>query len=76
MTANHQSAIPLYYQIEQDLGSGGSTILHVRVIVAPALIRSGIKPVLRANATVALLCGSSLWALHAALRAAPTPEDG
>lgn len=45
-----------YYQIEQGLGSGGETVLLVRVIVAPALIRSDIKPVLRSNAMVALAC--------------------
>jgi signal transduction histidine kinase len=51
------------YQIQQDLGSGGETILHVRVIVAPALIRSGIKPVLKANAVVVLLCVSGAVAI-------------
>jgi len=45
-----------YYQIQQGLGSGGETVLLVRVIVAPALISSDIKPVLRSNAEVALFC--------------------
>jgi signal transduction histidine kinase len=44
------------YQIEQGLGSGGETALLVRVIVAPALIRYGINPVLRTNAIIALFC--------------------
>jgi signal transduction histidine kinase len=44
------------YQIEQGLGSGGETVLFVRVIIAPAFIRSGINPVLKANALIALLC--------------------
>jgi signal transduction histidine kinase len=44
------------YQIEQGLGSAGETVLLVRVIVAPALIRDGINPVLRSNAIVALIC--------------------
>jgi signal transduction histidine kinase len=44
------------YQIEQGLGSGGETQLFVRVIVAPALISSGINPILKGNAQVALFC--------------------
>ena len=44
------------YQIEQGLGSGGETVLYVRVIVAPALISHAVNPALKANAKVALLC--------------------
>jgi signal transduction histidine kinase len=44
------------YQIEQGLGSGNETVLLVRVIVAPALISSGINPILKANARIALFC--------------------
>jgi signal transduction histidine kinase len=44
------------YQIEQGLGSGGETVLYVRVIVAPALIRGDINPVLQNNAMIALFC--------------------
>lgn len=50
-------------QIEQGLGSGGETVLFVRVIVDPALIRSGINPVLQSNATVALFCAAGAVAV-------------
>ena len=43
-----------YYQLEQPLGSGGQTLLSVRVVVYPALIRDAIQPRLRKNAVVAL----------------------
>jgi len=43
-----------YYQIEQPLGSGSEVILYVRVVVAPAFIRTDIKPALKKNATVAV----------------------
>jgi signal transduction histidine kinase len=46
-----------YYQIEQGLGTpSGETLLLVRVIVAPALIRNDVNPSLRQNATIALFC--------------------
>ena len=46
-----------YYQIEQGLGTpAGETVLLVRVIVAPALIRNDINPSLTQNATIALFC--------------------
>ncbi len=46
-----------YYQIEQGLATpAGETVLLVRVIVAPALIRHDINPSLRNNATIALFC--------------------
>ena len=44
-----------YYQLEQALGSGGKTLLNVRVVVYPAFIRVPIVPRLRKNATVALV---------------------
>jgi signal transduction histidine kinase len=45
-----------FYQLEQPLGPpGGEALLHVRVVVAPALIRHDISPTLRKNATVAVL---------------------
>jgi len=44
-----------YYELEQPLGTGGQTLLYVRVVVYPALIRSSIMPSLRKNATIALL---------------------
>ena len=44
------------YQLEQLLGPpGGEALLHVRVVVAPFLIRHDISPTLRKNATVAVL---------------------
>src|SRR3954447_20087743 len=46
-----------YYQIEQALATPtGETVLLVRVIVAPALIRHDINPSLTENATIALFC--------------------
>src|SRR5579885_346055 len=42
-----------YYQLEQALGSGGQTLLYVRVVVYPALIRNDILPVLIKNARIA-----------------------
>src|SRR4051794_5165734 len=46
-----------YYQIEQALATPtGETVLLVRVIVAPALIRHDINPSLTDNATSALFC--------------------
>jgi signal transduction histidine kinase len=51
------------YQIERGLGSGGETVLLVRVIVAPAFIREGINPVLKSNAIVALICAAGAVAI-------------
>jgi signal transduction histidine kinase len=45
---------PEYYQIERGLASGGQTVLYVRVIVAPALIRHDVKPTLTKQANVAV----------------------
>src|SRR3954469_7018748 len=46
-----------YYQIERPLATpAGYTVLIVRVIVAPALIRHDIKPSLTDNAMIALFC--------------------
>jgi signal transduction histidine kinase len=45
---------PEYYQIERPLASGGQTVLQVRVIIAPALIRDDIKPILTKQAQVAV----------------------
>jgi signal transduction histidine kinase len=46
-----------YYQIEQILATPtGETVLLVRVIVGPALIRHDINPSLTDNATIALFC--------------------
>ena len=44
-----------YYQLEQPLGTGGETLLYVRVVVYPALIRSAVMPRLQKNVVVALL---------------------
>ncbi len=45
-----------FYQLEQSLGStSGEAVLHVRVVVAPFLIRHDILPSLRESATVAVL---------------------
>lgn len=44
-----------YYQLEQPLGTGGETLLYVRVVVYPALIRSAIMPRLQNNVVVVLL---------------------
>jgi signal transduction histidine kinase len=44
-----------YYQLEQELGtSGGEPLLYVRIIIAPALIREDINPVMRKDANVAV----------------------
>jgi signal transduction histidine kinase len=44
-----------YYQLQQPLGpKNGPTVLYVRVVVAPALIRDTILPRLEENAIVAL----------------------
>jgi signal transduction histidine kinase len=45
---------PEYYQIERPLASGGQTVLQVRVIIAPALIRDDITPTLNRQARVAV----------------------
>src|SRR5579883_3213515 len=45
---------PEYYQLERALASGGETVLLVRVIIAPALIRNDIKPTLKSQANVAI----------------------
>jgi len=50
-----------YYQLEQPLGTSGRTLLSVRVVVYPALIRNAIVPRLRKNAAVVL--GSILGAI-------------
>ena len=44
-----------YYQLSQPLGSGEQTLLDVRVVIFPALIRSVIAPDLQKNARVAVL---------------------
>ncbi len=44
-----------FYQLEQQLGSGGEAVLNVRVIVAPALIQDLIRPTMNKNASVAIL---------------------
>jgi signal transduction histidine kinase len=44
-----------YYQLEQELGTPeGQPLLYVRVIIAPALIRDDINPVMRKDAKVAV----------------------
>lgn len=43
-----------YYQLERALASNGETVLLVRVIIAPALIRNDIKPNLQKQAEVAI----------------------
>ncbi len=50
-----------YYQLEQPLGAGGQTLLYVRVLIYPALIREAIMPRLRKNVAIAL--GSILGAI-------------
>jgi signal transduction histidine kinase len=46
-----------YYQIEQGLGTpAGETVLLVRVIISPVLIRNDINPSLTQNAMIALFC--------------------
>lgn len=42
-----------YYQLEQPLGSDGEVLLHLRVVVYPALIREDIVPAMRKSAIVA-----------------------
>lgn len=54
-----------YYQLEQPLGTGGQTLLSVRVVVYPALIRNAIVPGFQKNVAVAL--GSILGAIVVAL---------
>ncbi|HLI86587.1 MAG TPA: ATP-binding protein [Bryobacteraceae bacterium] len=45
-----------YYQLEQELGTPeGKPLLYVRVIIAPALIREDINPVMRKEAKVAVI---------------------
>jgi signal transduction histidine kinase len=46
-----------FYQTEQALATpAGETVLFVRVIIAPALIRHDINPSMTENATIALFC--------------------
>ncbi len=54
-----------YYQLEQPLGTGGETLLSVRVVVYPALIRNAIVPGFQQNIVIAL--GSILGAVVVAL---------
>lgn len=54
-----------YYQLEQPLGAGGQTLLSVRVVVYPALIRNAIVPGFQKNVAVAV--GSILGAVIVAL---------
>lgn len=42
-----------YYQLEYPLGSGGRTLLHVRVVVYPLLIRDDVLPILYKNVRIA-----------------------
>jgi signal transduction histidine kinase len=44
-----------YYQLSQPLGSGEQTLLDVRVVIFPALIRDVIAPDLQKNARVAVI---------------------
>jgi signal transduction histidine kinase len=44
-----------YYQLSQPLGSGEQTLLDVRVVVYPALMRADISPDLEKNARVAVI---------------------
>ena len=44
-----------YYQLEQKLGTPELTLLYVRVVIAPALIRRDINPIMQKDARVALL---------------------
>ena len=44
-----------YYRLEQPLGAGLKPLLYVRVIIAPALIRRDINPIMQKDARVALL---------------------
>src|SRR5262249_43860814 len=43
-----------YYQLEQELGSSNKTLLKVRVIIDPALIREKVNPTLHEDANVAV----------------------
>lgn len=54
-----------YYQIEQPLGAAGKTLLSVRVVIFPALIRNAIVPGFKKNVAVAV--GSILGAIVVAL---------
>ena len=45
---------PQYYELERALASGGETVLLVRVIIAPALIRNDINPALTREADLAV----------------------
>lgn len=54
-----------YYQLEQPLGAGGETLLSVRVVVYPALIRNDIVPGFQKNVVIAV--GSILGAVVVAL---------
>lgn len=46
-----------YFQLERALATpAGETVLLVRVVIAPALIRNDIAPVLSRNATLAVFC--------------------
>jgi signal transduction histidine kinase len=44
-----------YYQLENPLGTGLKPLLYVRVVIAPALIRRDINPIMQKDARVALL---------------------
>ena len=44
-----------YYQLNQPLGSGKETLLDVRVVIYPALIRTDIFPTMQRSARVALI---------------------
>jgi signal transduction histidine kinase len=54
-----------YYQLEQPVGAGDETLLSVRVVVYPGLIRNAIEPGFRKNVVVA--AGSILGAMLVAL---------
>jgi len=50
------SRTPLYYQVERRLATpSGETVLLVRVITYPALLRNDMLPTLKQNANVALI---------------------
>ena len=44
-----------FYQLEQPLGANGQVVFYVRVVVAPALIKHDIAPIMRKSATIAAL---------------------
>jgi signal transduction histidine kinase len=46
---------PRYYMLQDPVGPGGNTILWVRVVIYPALIRPSLKDTLYQNAQVAIL---------------------